>query len=230
LAALEKEDQTMRTMKNTLIITASLLLAGCNLEQARVHTIHPFYTDRTTIFDPAILGTWIVEHDDFEMDFLSNKDESYLLTWNVGKDTIAFDAHLVQLGQHRYLDLHPNPDALDAVLAHDSAGLDLTQLVYVSRMLPLHWIYRLEMTDTCFNMEVICGDNLLSLIKKKQLRTRYVEYGNTVVLAAGTRRLQKIITRKKVDKLFTTAGGFSLQRPTVLMDSSHVHIAEAAIP
>jgi hypothetical protein len=217
----------MRIMKFTLVICTALLLVGCNLEQARVHTIQPFYTERTTIFDNAILGTWIVRGGDFEMDFQSNEDESYLLTWNVGEDTIVFDAHMVQLGQRRYLDLHPNPDVLDEVFCDDSAGLNLTQIVYVSRMLPLHWIYRLEMTDTCFNMDVICGDGLLALIKKKQLRTRYVEYGNAVVLAAGTRRLQKIITRKKVDQLFTTAGGFSLQRPTIHMDSSHVHIADA---
>jgi hypothetical protein len=220
----------MRTIRYSLIIIAALLLAGCNLEQARVHTIQPFYTDRTTIFDPAILGTWTVKHGDFEMDFLSNEDESYLLTWNIGKDTIVFDAHMVQLGESRYLDLHPNPDVLDEVFCDDSSGLDLTHLVYVSRMLPLHWVYRLEKTDTSFQMEVICGDGLLSLIKKKRLRTRYVEYGNAVVLVASTRRLQKIITRKSVDRLFTTAGGFSLQRPTVHMDSSHVHIAEAAVP
>ena len=158
-------------MKYPLIVVAALLIGSCFEPQDRVLTMYPFYTDQTRTFDPAILGTWENGGDNGELVFETQGDTSYSLTWNICDASLAFDAHMVRLGRRTFLDLYPDTDALDALFDYDSSGLNLAQYYHFSRMIPLHGIYRVALTDTSFHMAVVCGDGLRTLIQKKKLRT-----------------------------------------------------------
>ena len=90
------EIDTMKTI--TALTVVILLLAGC------IPSLHPLFTPNDLEFEPAMLGgwqraseTWIFEKADENTFRLIHSDNS-------AKGT-EFDAHLVKLGDQRYLDL-----------------------------------------------------------------------------------------------------------------------------
>jgi hypothetical protein len=100
--------------------------------------LHPLYTEETVIYEPALEGAWKVSGEDRVFEFSPSKDEKmYRLTIKIDPTEektieIPFFAHLVFLGNQRYLDMQLDRDALEF------SGR------YLELFLSTHWISRVD--------------------------------------------------------------------------------------
>lgn len=62
----------MKTRSTLLIAFAALILAECF-----VPSLHPFYTDKDLVFDPALVGTWGETNDADRQVFTRDGDTAY---------------------------------------------------------------------------------------------------------------------------------------------------------
>jgi hypothetical protein len=82
-----------------------ICLAGC----ISVDSLNPLYTDKDVVFDPALLGQWGPPSDG--LNFAKVGDNAYRIVMSSKDDetgqivSLTFDAHLVQLQGHRFLDV-----------------------------------------------------------------------------------------------------------------------------
>jgi len=83
-------------------VAVLLALAGC------VRSIHPLYTEADLVFDRALLGTWepAEQNGKEQWDFRKADGNSYILV-HTGKNgrKARLTAHLLELKNHRFLDL-----------------------------------------------------------------------------------------------------------------------------
>ena len=95
----------MQMLKFLSALLLAVSLAGC----APVDSLNPLYSDKDVVFDEALLGQWGTEQDGLNVARLgvdgyqfvtSSKDDQSGQTV-----TVVFDAHLVNLQGHRFLDL-----------------------------------------------------------------------------------------------------------------------------
>jgi hypothetical protein len=86
-------------------LVALITLISC----APVLSLHPWYTDKDVVFEPGLLGTWIdPTGDSTTVVFAKLNDKAYEVTlWDPSKKVStaqSFEAHLVKLGDHLFLD------------------------------------------------------------------------------------------------------------------------------
>ncbi len=77
---------------------------------ACIPSLHPLYTEEDLVFDPALVGQWIPADDAdqslWEFSRSGEKQYAFTLREEDGKGG-KFIVHLVQLGDHRFLDFFP---------------------------------------------------------------------------------------------------------------------------
>src|SRR5215831_13666686 len=95
----------MKLHRLFLALPLGVLLCGCG----PADSLNPLYNDKEVVFDAALLGQW--EGDGAEFNFATVGANGYRLLMS-GKDdetgqtvTFVFDAHLVSLQGHRFLDV-----------------------------------------------------------------------------------------------------------------------------
>ncbi len=95
----------MKLLKFFLLLPLAVLLTGC----APVDSLNPLYTDKDVVFDETLLGQWGTA--DEGLNFAKLGENGYRIVMS-GKDddtgqvtTFVFDAHLVNLQGHRFLDV-----------------------------------------------------------------------------------------------------------------------------
>ncbi len=95
----------MKLFKLFLALPLAVLLAGC----APVDSLNPLYADKDVVFDEALLGQWGTAEEG--LNFAKLGDNGYRIVMS-GKDddtgqvtTFVFDAHLVNLQGHLFLDV-----------------------------------------------------------------------------------------------------------------------------
>lgn len=95
----------MKLHRLLLALLLAALLAGC----VPVDSLNPLYTGKDIVFDKALLGQWGPETEG--LNFAKLGDNGYRIVWS-GKDddsgqtiTVVYDAYLVNLYGHRFLDV-----------------------------------------------------------------------------------------------------------------------------
>ena len=95
----------MKWHKWLLVLPLALLLAGCE----PVDSLSPLYTDKDVVFDEALLGQW--ESEGEGLNFAKLGDDGYRIVMTQKDNdtgqvtTLVFDGHLLQLQDHRFLDV-----------------------------------------------------------------------------------------------------------------------------
>ena len=113
-----------------------IALSGCD-DDGFVLSLQPFYTHSDLETDPHLTGAWIDSEDDVTFSFTEGEDQFYTLSVDEingeRKSHMEFEAHLMRLGAHTYLDLFPKngPDGsaffqLHLVPAHSLALIQLS--------------------------------------------------------------------------------------------------------
>ena len=93
----------MRILKSLPILAVMLLMSAC------VPSLYPLYTEGDLVFEPLLVGTWVVEDDGNETIWTVKKSaEGYeMVDVEEDQDPAKFDVRLVKLGGHTFLDLFP---------------------------------------------------------------------------------------------------------------------------
>jgi len=85
-----------------LLSVVLFLLAGC------VPSLHPIYTKKDLIFEPALLGVWASGISKESWAFSAHEPKSYRLVYTDEKGRRGtFSAHLVKIGESTFLDFFP---------------------------------------------------------------------------------------------------------------------------
>src|SRR6266496_5434580 len=97
------------------ILLTFVLIALCSITGCIPTSINPLYTEQDLAFDPALVGVWHSEGDSketwtFEKAGVTEYKSVY--TEEDGK-TGRFEAHLLNLGNTRFLDFFPDESGIE---------------------------------------------------------------------------------------------------------------------
>ena len=133
----------MRSAPTLLLLPLLAFLSLC----ACARSLHPLYTERDLVFDPALAGTWTTEDGAEFLVTGKENEKSYLVEAKVEGTHATFEAHLLRLGSQRFVDLTP----LDSELGSEckkkkEEGEDdcpFSSAYLRAHLVPAHTIYRL---------------------------------------------------------------------------------------
>lgn len=163
-------------------ITALLLAATvCALAGCYVHSLHPLYTDRTTIFDPSLIGTWVAEEDEsFVFTLEDTARGAYLLVCDEAGATARFQAILADIDGVRFLDIFPEE-------TNNDNGF------YRDHMLRVHSVLKLERMADTLAVYDFDAEWLSTMAAEKKITIPHVSMDGAVLLTAPTEELQKFV-------------------------------------
>ena len=173
----------MRRIKVYLGLALVLLGFGC-----LVPSIYPFYDDDTLVIAPEILGVWISadgSNDKETWEFRKNgeKGYSFIFTDESGQGG-KFDAHVLQLGDYRFLDLFPDEETVEGKI------IDL----YLVHQVPVHTLFRLWFVDGMLHLAPFDLEWIEDGVRETKIRIAHVWSADRIVLTAETPELQRLIT------------------------------------
>ena len=170
----------MKYITTVLIIGIALIASAC------VPSLHPLYTGKDLIFEPALLGEWFEAKPDSKstLTFSKTGEKEYKLrSGDPGDKQSIFIAHLVKLGDKLFLDIKTDPAS-----ERDCSGLPWHMFFYISQIQPT-----LRMWDL--------NDKWLEkLLKKNPAALKHEIVDGDLVLTASTKQLQSFVLRHVNDK------------------------------
>jgi len=150
-------------------------------------SIHPLYTPSDLIFDPALLGVWEERENPQETwAFEKSGEKEYrLVTRDSDGNTGEFRAHLLKLGDARFLDLFPHRKALDFHQAH---------------LQPVHSFLKIVEAGPGLQLSLLDLEWLSTLLKEtpqaiRHERTSPGAEDEGIILTASTKELQAFVLK-----------------------------------
>ena len=169
-----------RSLKTFLAIgvAACAALAGCY-----VQSIHPLYSDRTSLFDPALLGTWVAEEDDEFVFTLEDTTRGvYTLICDESGATARFQAVLAEIDGVRFMDLFPEEPGNDNGFYRD-------------HLMRVHSVLKLERMADTLSVSDFDAEWLSTMAADKKLTIPHVSLDGAVLLTASTEELQAFVRK-----------------------------------
>jgi len=169
-----------------------LSISGCT------PSLFPLFTEEDLVFDPALLGKWL--EGDTRLTFVRSGNR-YSLYWTEKNFSTKkwvsyeFEAHLVQLGSHRFLDFYPEE-------------LEFEDTFYGGHFLRLHTFYRVSLEGNTLRLVGLDPEWMEDMIDQGKLQIDHVrDSRGEVLLTAPTKDLQKLVSKYADDpKAFNAEG------------------------
>lgn len=162
----------------TAALAACALLTGCY-----VQSVHPLYSDRNSIFDPSLIGTWVAEEDEEFMFTLEDTTRGvYTLVCDESGATARFQAVLAEIEGHRFLDIYPEDPANDNGFYRD-------------HLMRVHSFLKLEHTADTLAVYDFDAEWLTTMTAQKQITIPHVALDGAVLLTASTTELQAFVRK-----------------------------------
>lgn len=159
-----------------LVASAAMILCGC-----LVPSLHPLFTDKDKAVRTELLGDWASEDGGERWSFQLESDSSYSVAYVESNDTSWFVAHLVQLGDHFFMDLYPDP-------------VDVLSDAYKFHLVAAHTFSKLEFDSGVVHMSVLDAEWLRGRLDSGKLNLAHELPGpDDLVLTATTEDLQKFM-------------------------------------
>ena len=180
-------------MKNKLLLLVVLILAGC------VPCWNPLYTEKDLVFDPALVGTWTsadAKQDSRESWTFSKTGDKLYQLQQIDEDghKAQFQARLVQLKEHQFLDLYLSKVEDDDVKLNVLARFSLV---------PAHLILKVEQIEPAPKLAPMNPEWMKEFLKKHPDAIAHrVVYDGNVALTSSTAELQKFVLEHLNDKEF----------------------------
>ena len=173
-----------------ILIAAFLLTLIITFSGCIVASLNPIYnSDKELVSDPAIVGTW-GDSDKNTFTFIEDGKNKYECT--ITSDSIAnnFEAHLVQLGKYRFIDLYPKD--LDE-------KQNAMNLYYRLHMIPVHSFSKVWIKEDQLYVSVLNLDWMKKQIEQKKIKIPYHESDGVIVLTGPTKELQQFVLKYAAD-------------------------------
>ena len=169
----------------------TLIMTGC-----WTLSVHPLYFKKDLTFEPDLIGTWGEEDSEENLDefwiFKQIREKTYRLTIKVkSKPDAEFEAHLVKLGKHMFMDIYPEEP-------------ETRNDFYNAHVIPAHSICKFTLEGYVVTMTFIDSDWLEKGLKENKISIKHERRDDMIVLTAGTKELQEFVL-KYFDEGFDTA-------------------------
>jgi hypothetical protein len=181
--------------KKTLFCLLALLMGGC----LPVMSLHPLYTEDTTVFEEKLLGTWTPDSNEPGMwQFTPAQDEpkAYKLIIHDKDDNKgSFTARLVKLDSRYFLDIFP--DQFPCNLEDPNQ----TDWAYNSIFLiPTHTFLKVESIVPKLRIKLTQDEPLRNLLDDNPDAIDYTTINDRTVLTSNTKQLQQFILKYADDE------------------------------
>ena len=169
----------MRHIAALLTLGWLLVTSGC------VPSLHPLYSEKDVVFEPALLGEWVESKPDSKstLTFTKSGDSEYKLISVDGNERSSFDAHLVKLGDKLFLDV-----------ASDSS------VNCPTLCMPVHMFWLVSQTQPTLRLRDFNEKWLEEYVKNNPTVIKHEIVDKDVVLTASTKQLQSFIRRHVTTK------------------------------
>jgi len=190
----------MRSAGILLCLGLLLLAAGC----FAVPSLHPLYTQEDLIFDESLIGTWVGggEENPGRWVFEKGENKAYKLTTINEDGTSKFEAHLVKLGEHTFLDTLPEP--LEGVNK---------DFFYGSHYIPAHCFSKIAIKGDSLQIALLDPDWLKEKMEKGEVSIAHEQIDDgdeeagiseekvkVIVLTASTKEIQRFVSQYAEDR------------------------------
>ncbi len=223
----------MRIASAVVLLGMAALLTGCLV----VPSLHPFYTDKDTVFEPALVGSW----QEYQMGgnatppaipqvwaFSKSEDadrapNGYNLIVGTKGYTATYQAYLVKVGDSLFLDLFPGElqtpevnvksDDESQQSPEDEAGSNV-QMLSLVHYVPSHSIWRVRLNGDELELALLGEDWVTQQVQEKTLGLRCETAQDVTVLTASTEELREFLLKHADDdKAFPTPWVYRRQKP-----------------
>ena len=168
----------MRTTQILVTFGIAVLMTGC----VPTLSLHPLFTDKDSAFDPALLGAWAEtesSEDTFIFQRSQDKANGYELTISENGVPARFEARLVRLGDHAFLDVAPQVP-------------DLKNETYLLHLLPFsHTFSRIRVEGDVLRVATLKSDWVKEMIDRKKVKIGHQSLEDVILLTAPTETLRK---------------------------------------
>jgi hypothetical protein len=182
-------------------VLLSLTFVGLLLSCQPVDSLNPLYTEKDTVFDPALLGKW--REKDSTLEFFQSGTNEYQVIFtddSTPPEQMELSGHLVSLEGHRFLDLvqkrwssPPNsyelridkiknnltltpalvPAGDGAYIEFAPTGSDRAKQVKM-QMRVAHWFFRFSVDGKTLEMDYIDDDRLNKALAAKAVQIAHL--------------------------------------------------------
>jgi hypothetical protein len=187
----------MRLWK-TFIISAFVIILVLGMTGCFVLSVHPLYFEKNLVFESGLVGTWGEEEHEKDLSelwiFKEAGDKSYQLIIREEEEGEGmFEAHLLKLGEHMFLDLYPE---------EPETGSEF----YNIHVIPAHSFIRVSLEGHVLRLGFFDLEWLKKNIEEGKVSIKHERRDDTIVLTASTEELQKFVL-KHVEEAFPFEGG-----------------------
>jgi hypothetical protein len=184
--------------KKFLFYLLAALLGGC----IPVMSLHPLYTEETTVFEEKLLGNWIQDNNETTWEFScpDKPAKTYkLILFDDENKKGSFDAHLTKLQNKLYLDVYPGAPPWDEE--------DPNKLIWQYNtlfLMPVHTFIKIDSIEPQLKMRLTDDDEMKKLLKENPNAVKHESVKDGFVLTASTKELQAFVIKYADDsRLFT---------------------------
>jgi hypothetical protein len=167
-----------------LLLTCAVaaVMLGC------VPSLHPLYTDNDLVFEPGLVGKWGKPNETDSWTFEKSGDKSYTLTTTDEGVPGKFEAHLVRLGKHLFLDTYP-------------VEPNFKNNFYKGHLMRVHYFWKVTLKGNKLEIAGLMPDWLKDMIGEKKITVRHETLPDDkgILLTASTKDLQALITKHAED-------------------------------
>jgi hypothetical protein len=192
----------MRLWKS-LIISVCILILVLGMTSCFVLSVHPLYFEKDLVFESGLVGTWGEKEHEKDLSelwiFKKSGDKSYrLIVRDEEEGEGKFEAHLLKLGNHMFLDLYPE---------EPETGSEF----YNMHVIPAHSFLRVSLEGHVLRLALFDLDWLKKNIEQNKITIKHERRDDTIVLTASTQELQEFVL-KHVEEAFIFEEEGSLHR------------------
>ena len=170
----------MRCGRGFLALALLAVMGGC------IESLHPFYTEKDLVFEPALVGTWGEPGSNSKESwaFTPSGEKAYRLvvTDSDGRSG-AFEAHLASLNGSLILDLYPEDPKLAA------------STFYKHHLQKVHSFVRIVKVGPVLTMSVLDVTWLDQFLRKNPKALKHERTEDGILLTASTEELQAFILK-----------------------------------
>ncbi len=165
----------MRKVVFLPVLGLALLIAGC----VPPISLHPLFTDKDLIFEPALLGMWLLEREGDWCSFEQADEKEYRLTCVVEGDRAEFEARLLRLGPHTFLDTYPNSASYENAL-------------FFAHLAPGHIFSRVSLEGESLQLAQMDVEWLGKMLEAGTVKISHERFPEGIFLTAPTAELQAL--------------------------------------
>ena len=131
--AVQRKEMRMKKVTLVLLAAAAVSLVGCV-----VTSVHPYYTDKDLVFEPALVGNWLKEAKDAQPEvwkFEKKSDLAYRFTLIEERKATVMEAHAFKLQGQLFLDVFSLEEDIHVIPPHYLLKVDqLTPALRLSEL------------------------------------------------------------------------------------------------